>query len=242
MTDHACRNSASAIVARSRISEVWRALGGGELRSAGQGKFRGRAWWRRGDGWSISLDDSHGVWHDFRDNVGGGILDLVVQVRGGTRQHALKWVAPLAGVVLDDRPMSPAERARYAQRQRELERALPAALRWRRTALLLAECLLAKLKEPLASPTKGPAEPDEILRFESHLLWLRRLNGAALVEEYRHWAHTNAAFTSALVHVAQMREAAEVRALEAYWTIAEDRRTGKSMMCSGQTPQKRRPE
>src|SRR5215472_13239109 len=126
------------IIDRLRISEIWRVLGGGELHSVGQGKFRGRAWWRRGDGWSISLDDTRGVWYDFRDNVGGGILALVVQVHGGSRQNALEWLAALVGVALSEGPMSPSERARHAQQQRDFERDLPAALRWKSAALSMA--------------------------------------------------------------------------------------------------------
>ena len=142
-------NAAKEIVVRLRISKVWRTLGGGELRSAGQGRYRGRAWWRHGDGWNISLDDTHGIWHDFRDDLGGGILDLVVHVRGGDRQTALKWLAPLAGVALDDERLSPADRAEWGRRQRALERDLPAARRWQRAWVAMAEQVLGELKAPL---------------------------------------------------------------------------------------------
>jgi hypothetical protein len=45
--------TAEAIIEAVSISALWRALGGGELRHG-----RGRAFWRNGDGWSISLDDA----------------------------------------------------------------------------------------------------------------------------------------------------------------------------------------
>jgi hypothetical protein len=72
-------------------------LGGGELRSG-----RGRAWWRNGDGWSVSVDAQRGMCYDHRDGIGGGVLDLVMHVQGGTRGDALRAVADMAGVTLDD--------------------------------------------------------------------------------------------------------------------------------------------
>lgn len=87
--------TAAEIVERLRISEVFRSLGG-EVRG-----HRGRAFWRNGDGWNVALDDAKGTWFDHRDSVGGGLLDLVMLVRGTDRRAAIDWLAELAGAELD---------------------------------------------------------------------------------------------------------------------------------------------
>src|SRR5262249_44070128 len=105
--------TAPDIISATRIGDVWGALGGGELRNG-----RGRAWWRGGDGFNISLSDTKGVWYDHVTGDGGGVLDLVQNVRGGTRREALRWLADYAGVPLDNRPLRGQELAEYAQRRR----------------------------------------------------------------------------------------------------------------------------
>ena len=65
-----------------------------------------------------------------------------MRVRGGTRAEALRWVADLAGIQLDDKPLSAEARARWAAERRELDRDLPDARLWRRAAISLAEELL----------------------------------------------------------------------------------------------------
>jgi len=44
---------------------------------------------------------------DHRDGLGGGILDLIQQVRGGSRGEALRWLADMRGFTLDDFQSSP---------------------------------------------------------------------------------------------------------------------------------------
>lgn len=80
-------------ISQIRISEVWRALGGGELQ-----RNRGRAWWRNGDGWNVSLDDAKGAFYDHARGAGGGVLDLIQLVRGGSRAEAMEWLKGFAGV------------------------------------------------------------------------------------------------------------------------------------------------
>ena len=46
--------TAAEIASGVRISDVWRALGGGELRG------RGQAFWRGGDGLSVAQSDTKG--------------------------------------------------------------------------------------------------------------------------------------------------------------------------------------
>jgi hypothetical protein len=103
-------NTALEIINRIRISTVWAALGGGPLRHG-----RGRAFWREGDGYNVRLSDQKGVWYDFVSAAGGGVLDLIQHVRGGGRADALKFVAELAGLPLDSRPLSMQEKRTHAK-------------------------------------------------------------------------------------------------------------------------------
>lgn len=57
---------------RASIIDVWAALGGGPLRHG-----RGVAFWRGGDGFNVSLDESCGVYFDHAHGEGGGILRLI---------------------------------------------------------------------------------------------------------------------------------------------------------------------
>jgi excisionase family DNA binding protein len=80
--------SASEIIGSTRISVVYRESAGVEPQRSGPGRGRARAAWR------------------------GGILDLVISIRGGSRADALRWCADLAGVPLNDKPLSAEDRAR----------------------------------------------------------------------------------------------------------------------------------
>jgi hypothetical protein len=83
----------TSIIDRANITDVWHRLGGGELRNG-----RGRAFWRVGDGLNVSVDCERGLWRDFVSGDGGGVLDLIATVRGGTRADAAKWLeAELGG-------------------------------------------------------------------------------------------------------------------------------------------------
>ncbi len=53
------------------ILRVWKELGGGELRG-----FRGKAFWRDGDGYNVATDLKKNVWFDFVKAAGGGPLGL----------------------------------------------------------------------------------------------------------------------------------------------------------------------
>jgi hypothetical protein len=107
-------SAAGQLIGRVRISEVWSALGGASLRHG-----RGRAFWRDGDGHNVSLSDEKGVWHDFATGEGGGVLDLVQHVRGGSRSDALRFVADLVGVLLNDGPLSPERKKTYGVHRRQ---------------------------------------------------------------------------------------------------------------------------
>src|ERR1039458_1865723 len=178
-----------------KISEVYQALGGPELRG-----MRGPAFWRDGDGLNGSMDDSRGIWHDFTTGDGGGVLDLVVKVRGGNRADALRWAADLAGVPLDDKPLSAEGCARWAAERRELERDLPMAGLWLRAAIDLAEELLDVLKAVFFTGPSDRIDFDGIRDTTRLLSTLQRIDGAALVAEYGWWRERYPGMTAAMVH------------------------------------------
>lgn len=118
--------TATALIAQTSIVSVWQALGGGEIR-----RGRGQAWWRRGDGWTVALDDERGTWFDHRDASGGGVLDLIRHLRGGSRAESLRWLAGWRGVRVDgDSPLSREERRRYAQARQDAPALARAAELW----------------------------------------------------------------------------------------------------------------
>jgi hypothetical protein len=121
------RVTASQLVERTSITGVWFALGGGEIR-----RGRAQAFWRqRADGWSVSIREDCGVWYDHRDGVGGGILDLIRHVRGGTRGQALRWLADAMGIELDgNTPLSREQRRRYARARHDAPELARVAKLW----------------------------------------------------------------------------------------------------------------
>jgi hypothetical protein len=175
--------------------------------------------WRGGDGYNVSLDDGRGVWHDFPTGEGGGVLDLVVRIRGGSRQDALRWVADFIGCPLDNSCPPAFDRARWARQQRQIEIELPNALLWRRAALALGEWVLERLKDTLWDQ-KLPQPPiGEIARWTFLVAAWRRLDDVALVTEYLYWAQHEPQWTAGLVHAARIREEAVRRAVQKYLTL-----------------------
>jgi len=208
------------------ISRVYQILTGCKPRRTSADRFRARATWRGGDGWSVSLDDSRGVWHDFVSSEGGGVLDLVSMVRGGTRQSALKWLAESTGVTLNSN-FSPAERARWVEQQRELSRELPRARHWRRAAILLAEELLDSLKAHFFDPdARATVEASDLRRVTRLLAELNRVDGVELVEEFRWWYREHPVLTKGLIYAAEIRAEAERRAICRY--LADAAAAGQS--------------
>ncbi len=174
--------TAAEIVSQVHISCAWRALGGGDLR-----RGRGRAWWRNGDGYSVSLNDARGCWYDHRDGIGGGVLDLVVHVRGCARQDALRWLADLIGATLDDRPPDPASARECAE-----------AAQVRLDALYFADA--AQLMAEEALEALAPTDPERAAH--TALLVALRVSPEA---EYRSWLHCNPQWAAALVHAGRAR-------------------------------------
>src|SRR5271157_4064115 len=87
---------------------------------------------------------------------------------------------------------TPRERADWARQQRTLERDLPTARCWRRSAVCLCEEALNDLKSVLFDPTAEPVMRDAILndaiyKLERTLSRLRNLGSASLVAEFGEW-------------------------------------------------------
>ena len=121
------RTNVSEIKRRAAIVSVWSALGGGELRHN-----RGRAFWRKGDGYSINLNAEHGVWFDVVSNEGGDVVALVETVRQCNFRDACNWIADHVGIRLSEhRENEVADSAWAADLQR--------ATWWRMAAVMLCE-------------------------------------------------------------------------------------------------------
>jgi hypothetical protein len=187
--------TAAQVIEQTRISGVWHALGGGEIR-----RGRGQAFWRKGDGWSVSLNDKRGAWFDHRDGIGGGVLKLIQHVRGGSRGDALRWLADWRGIPLSNAPLSPADKRRYAQaRQQAGELAETAEMWWRarREELERAKVGALAREDDAALETAArehhrltKMKPDPAAIVAEHLRAQREEpeRTAALVAEVRGWA------------------------------------------------------
>jgi hypothetical protein len=209
------------ILARVKISEVYYVLTRKQPRRVGSDAWRGPAVWRGGDGLNVSLNDTRNLWHDFTANEGGGVLDLVVRVRGGSRQDALRWLADFAGVPLDNRPLSPTQRADWARQQRQIKRELPKAQLWQRAAVALGDQVLDTLKAALADSKLPPPEIGEIAFWTSQIASWRRMADAELVDEYLWWAGQQPRLAAGMIYAANLRETAEHEALRRYLRIVE---------------------
>jgi hypothetical protein len=206
-------HTAADVVRAVHISQAYRSLTGAEPRHAGNARYRVRAVWRDGDGLSVSLDDSRGVWHDFVTGEGGGVLDLVQLIRGGTKHEALRWVADFAGMPLEEKPFSPADRAEWAKKRQDLEQALPDARRWQRAAVNMTEDVLVTLKAALFDPALDQPDTFEIYNAEQLLSRLRRIDGEELVLEYRRWLESCPGMAAAMARAMKERERLEERTL-----------------------------
>jgi hypothetical protein len=210
------RTTTSEILHSVKVSEVYLALTGKHVKRTGGDKWRAVALWRGGDGLSVSGDDGRGVWKDFAGNEGGGMLDLVVRVRGGPRQDALRWVAELAGISLENKPQSPRERREWIQERRKLECELPQARYWRRAMVHLIGELLDSLKAKLREPLVIDLEFGEIYDLTRLLARLERIDVAELVAEFDSWMGSISVLSESLIRWAQQREATEVLAIKGY--------------------------
>ena len=123
--------TARELLDRASILEVWASLGGGPLRHG-----RGVAFWRDGDGFNVSLDETKNVFFDHAHGEGGGVLMLIETVLGCDRPAALRWLAQHLGVELDgQRSLTAAEKRDYARRRAGAERKARELVEWRRNQL-----------------------------------------------------------------------------------------------------------
>jgi hypothetical protein len=209
------------VLARVKISEVYRTLTGKQPKKAGADTWRATAVWRGGDGPNVSLNDTRNVWLDFVSNEGGGVLDLIVLICGGSRQDAFHWLADFAGVRLEERPLTPEERADWAEQQRQIKRELPRARLWQRAAIALGEEVLDTFKAALSNPKLPRPGIGEIAFWTTQLSKWHRLAGPGLVGEYRWWANHHPRLTAGLIYAASLQEQAENRALEKYVRVLD---------------------
>jgi hypothetical protein len=205
------------VIERVQISDAWRALCGGKL-----SRGRGRAFWRNGDGFNVSIDEAKKTWYDHARCEGGGIIDLVVLVRGGSRQDALRWLADLAGVELDDSPADPKQCAEWARERKAFERDLREARYWSRGAVSLIESDLAIEKSKLFDAAAGQPDFALIDAYEAILGRVRGIGDLTLVEEYRAFRSADPRTAAAFIRWARAREQAEVRALEHWFQAGEE--------------------
>jgi hypothetical protein len=200
------------------ISNVYRALGGATLPNG----RRGVAFWRDGaNGFNVSLNDTKGTWFDHAAGEGGGLLDLVVKVRGGTKQEAVRYLAALAGIPIDDdSPAAVEARARWAADREALRRDLPNAEHWRAAAIAMVELSLDSIKAGFFDPTAPRPDIGELQDLTRLLEQLHRLQGLALVDAYGDWWLTHPQLTAGLVHAGRNREAAWRHAIRRYLEVA----------------------
>jgi hypothetical protein len=128
------------------------------------------------------------------DGSGGGVLDLVQRVQGGSRQGALRWTADFAGIPLADHPLSPEERKRWKEERRALEADSPDAHRWRRTFCNYLESEMDSEKAKLFGG--GTPDTDAIRSMTDMLTSYRQMTGAVLVHTYRTWRERQPTLTA----------------------------------------------
>ena len=173
--------TATEVVNAVKISRVWRALGGSDPVHG-----RARGFYRDGDNpQAVALDDEKGCWFDHRDGIGGGVLDLIIRTRGGTRADALNWLADLIRVQLVDRPPQP--------------RVIDAALRVRQEANQFASAVRIMSEAVLESL---PVETDERMTYTAVVADLR----TAPMAKYLDWRDREPEVTAGLVEWGRQRD------------------------------------
>jgi hypothetical protein len=158
----------AGIIFAQPISTVWQVLGGDPPRCG-----RARAFYRNGENpGAVSLNDEKGGWYDFVAGQGGGVLDLVQQVRGCTRQAALRWLADLSSVPLDRNPLSRTERRRYARARMRVPGVAQELSDWTRGLYLVAQRDVTATSSLLTWLLEHNTEPGS-----AHRLAVGRLQG-----------------------------------------------------------------
>ncbi len=167
---------ASAVIDAWGIDKIWQALGGGQLR-----RGRGRAFWRNGQGFNVAIDVERGSWWDFARCEGGGKLDLIQRVRGGSREESLKWLSGVTGVSRSTRePLSLEQRRTHARKRAVAAKAARNAGWWHQS---LVETL--ERRKRLCNGIDGPWDDVELETVSSELYRLQQMNVEELLDAWQ---------------------------------------------------------
>ena len=187
------------IIRTVSITGVFVKLGGDQPRNG-----HARAFWRDGDNpQAVSLNDEKGCWYDHRDNVGGGILDLIRRVRGGMRTDALEWLAEVNDITIDSRPRR--DRASIA-----------ATRKHRRESAYFA--IVARIMAETALESLAPEDPSRAIYTEL----IGALHTSPL-SEYASWREHQPLFAAALVRAGRCRQRRLQTSLASYIAAEVDR-------------------
>jgi hypothetical protein len=116
-----------------------------------------------------------------------------------------------------ERPVpTPVERRAWIRERRRIERQLPAALLWRRVALILGEEVLDGFKSALGDSSLPQPRVGEIAWWTRLLGRWQSLDGFGLVEEYQSWKRGDPRLTRAMIRAGRNLELSELRALLRY--------------------------
>jgi hypothetical protein len=135
---------------------------------------------------------------------------VLVHCHAGCTQHDVIEALRARGLWPErEQHTSPLSR-QDAMRQLHRERDLPIADLWRRTAVAMADEVLAAMKDKLYT---GTIDPQELRNIEAHAARWRILRGPALVEAYRAFLRANPRLTSGMVKAAWRRRQLEEQVL-----------------------------
>ena len=184
----------ASTLAEVPILDVWRRLGGGELRHG-----RGRAFWRNGDGLNVAIDRTGARWFDHAAGTGGGVLALVQTALRCDGAAALSWLEQ-ERFIESRTPITEAERRILAQRRSIASDMARDTLAWIRVRRGQLEAEKASLFQTASFPRLRRAihAARELTRLESgnaaivaRAFFDHRLSNAdeaaALVERGRWW-------------------------------------------------------
>jgi hypothetical protein len=193
-------------LAELRITDVWAALGGPELRRNGHASVRAPAFWRNGKDRNVSISVQKNCWHDFVTDDKGGILALVMIVEDCGAHAALGWLEHNAG--LTPRPLEKeTEEERERRRKEAAGRAQEqeSARHWSYAVRVMLEARLAELP-PDSRDRRGPTWLLQELRKAGE--------GVQLVPLYLSWRANARKLTAALTFAGRRSERRLLRRIE----------------------------
>ena len=209
-----------ALLGAVNILDVWRALGGGEIRGG-----RGRAFWRDGNGFNVAINSERGVWHDFVPNEGGGVLKLIQIVRNCSKAEAYQFLADLTGVALV--PNSPAQRRCYAAARQDAAALARLAGRW-----LQARRAELEEKKRACNGDEGPWDEQALTAASSELWRLEQMDAAGVFREWGLSRQSNLSRTRDLEHVGEIWDRACRRILNRVMDWLAETESSESEGCN----------